>query len=199
MRQLPKPPEVFEHHYLRGTNPRAQSGFAGDEQHWEAARRPIVTAIDRDGSFLDIGCANGYLMESIARWATHAIEPYGLDFAPKLAALARQRLPRWADRIFVGDALCWEPPRRFDFVRTELCYAAPERQPELIERLLEYVVIPGGRLIVCSYGSTRSGRTPEVVGELLRSWSHVPELALREQAPTGGETILQLAVIRASL
>ena len=35
----------------------------------ERARRPIVSAIDRDGTFLDVGCANGLLMESLATWA----------------------------------------------------------------------------------------------------------------------------------
>jgi hypothetical protein len=77
-----------------------------------AARRPIVTTLDRDGSFLDVGGANGYLLEAVVRWATHGIEPYGLDFAPMLGELARRRLPEWADRIFLGDALSWEPPRR---------------------------------------------------------------------------------------
>lgn len=43
----------------------------------------------------------------------------GLDFASKLVELARRRLPRWADRIFLDEALTWEPPSRFDFVRTE--------------------------------------------------------------------------------
>ena len=48
--------------YLAGDNPRAQSGFAGDERRWEAARRPILEAVDRCGTFLDVGCASGLLM-----------------------------------------------------------------------------------------------------------------------------------------
>jgi hypothetical protein len=48
---------IFETAYLEGANPRAQSGFGGDEARWEAARRPIANMIDRDRSFLDIGCA----------------------------------------------------------------------------------------------------------------------------------------------
>ncbi len=116
MTQAREAPEFFERPYLRGENPRAQSGFGGDERRWELARRPIVTAIDRDGSFLDIGCANGYLLESVVRWATHRIEPYGLDFPRCSWSLARRRLPQWADRIFLGgDALrgCRDgPPAR---------------------------------------------------------------------------------------
>ena len=53
--------------YLAGGNPRAESGHSGDEAHWERARSLVAEAIDRDGTFLDVGCANGYLMESVER------------------------------------------------------------------------------------------------------------------------------------
>lgn len=190
-------PDFFQQPYLRGENARAQSGFGGDERRWELARRPIVDAVDRDGSFLDIGCASGYLLESVVRWASHRIEPYGLDFAPKLVKLARRRLPQWADRIFLGEALSWDPPRRFDFVRTELCYVKPACERELVERLLDRVVAPGGRLIVCSYGSPRSKAATELVGEQLRSWGDEPELELSQGAPEGGGLVLELAALRA--
>lgn len=105
------PVEVYEQHYLESDDPRRQSGFGGDEARWEAARRPIVRAIDRRGTFLDVGCANGYLLESLVRWSPHALEPYGLDFSCRLVDVARARLPQWADRFHVGDALEWEPLR----------------------------------------------------------------------------------------
>ncbi len=127
---------IFEVAYLLGDNPRAQSGFGGDDARWEVARRPIATAIDRDGTFLDIGCASGYLMECLVRWTPHHIEPYGLDLTPAVADLARRRLPQWADRIFVGNAFTWQPPTRFDFVRTELEYVPEERQRAFLDRLL---------------------------------------------------------------
>ena len=36
-----------------------QSGFNGSPERWREARHGIVEAIDGDGSFLDVGCANG--------------------------------------------------------------------------------------------------------------------------------------------
>ena len=111
--------------YLSSDNPRSQSGFIGDEAHWIQARGLIADAIDRAGTFLDIGCANGYLMESLAQWSPakgYRLEMYGLDISPELIAAARQRLPQWADRLFVGNAIDWEPPSRFDFVRTSFEY-----------------------------------------------------------------------------
>ena len=191
------PPACFELPYLRGENPRAQSGFGGDDGRWELARRPIATAIDRDGSFLDVGCANGYLLESVLRWAEYQIEPFGLDFAPRLVELARQRLPHWSDRIFLGEALSWDPPRRFDFVRTELCYVTPACERSLLERLIDRVVAPSGRLIVCSYGSPRSGVPTEPVAARLRSWGFEPDLELAQEAPEGRGLVLELAALRA--
>src|SRR6266851_9999488 len=87
---------LHEGKYPVGTNPRHQSGFGRDERDWERFRRLVVTPIERDGSFLDIGCANGLLLESVVQWAGedgHRLEPYGLDISEKLAELARQRLP----------------------------------------------------------------------------------------------------------
>lgn len=160
--------------YLAGDDPRAQSGSSGDDAHWAYARGLLADAIDRDGSFLDVGCASGYLMETLAGWCRergHAIEPYGLDISPELARLARRRLPRWADRIYVGNAIDWVPPRRFDCVRTGLEYVPPRRQRDLVERLLRDLVVPGGRLILGVFseerGATRAGPSEE---ERVAAW-----------------------------
>lgn len=163
--------DILEAAYLAANDPQRQSGLSGDAAHWER-RRVIVEAVDHDGSFLDIGCANGLLMETMAAWAEargHHIEPYGLDISPKLAALARTRLPRWKDRINVGNAMEWDSPRRFEYVRTELVYVPEPRQPELVDRLLNRVATPGGRLIVCAY-RPKGARDADPIGEFLRSW-----------------------------
>ena len=189
MRSDSLPAGVFEEKYLASDDPRAQSGFRGDEARWESARRPIVEAIDRPGTFLDIGCANGYLLESIVKWSLHELEPYGLDFAPKLVELARRRLPHWADRLFVGDALTWKPPRRFDFARTELAYVPEARHGELVERLVSYV----DRLIVCSYGSTRRNLPTVDVGAQLRALGFDVDGELEHEGREGA--LLRLAWI----
>jgi hypothetical protein len=128
---------LLERAYLTAQDPRAGSGFRGDEARWERARKPILGAIDRDGALLDVGCANGLLMESLVAWAGeegYSIEPYGLDLIEPVAALARRRLPRWSQRIFAGDVMAWTPPFRFDFVRTELECVLPDRRKALVER-----------------------------------------------------------------
>ena len=175
-------PSEFEQAYLGTDDPRAQSGFRGSPERWEAARRPIVEAVDRDGTFLDVGCANGLLMESVVAWSDYELEPYGLDFAPGLVELARERLPQWAERIWLGDAASWTPPFRFDFVHARIELGS-------LDRLRRF----GRRLIVSSDGSFRRPDSPraepvadrlrelglEVVGELYRtSDEHEVEIAV---------------------
>jgi hypothetical protein len=152
-------PSDFERAYLAGTDPRAQSGFNGSPERWRAARHGIVEAIDGDGSFLDVGCANGLLLESIVEWSRFELEPYGIDFAPALVHLARRRLPQWADRLWVADVFSWIPPQRFDFVHARWELDAVEE----VRRL-------GRRAIFSSDGSfrTASSTRAEPVAELLR-------------------------------
>ncbi len=148
--------------YLAGDNPRAQSGHSGDAARWEAARRPVLAAVDVPGDFLDIGCASGHLMECVHAWAAEdgiALEPYGLDLSPELADLARTRLPHWAERIWTGNALYWQPPRHFDYVRTGLEYVPPGRRIDLVAHLLAHAV--GRRLIIGIYNEARQRRATE--------------------------------------
>jgi SAM-dependent methyltransferase len=191
---------LLETSYLASDDPYAQSGIDADAARWERGRRPIVEAIDRDGTFLDVGCANGLLMESVVAWAAergHRVEPYGLDYSPALADLARRRLPHWADRIVVGNVVDWRPPFRFDFVRTELEYVPLVRQPALVDRLLREVVAPGGRLVVCAYGSSRPGRRrAERVGDLLRGWG-LPVVGETEGADANGVVFVRVAWLHA--
>jgi trans-aconitate methyltransferase len=139
--------------YLRDDDPRWQSGFDGDPQLWREARELVLDAVPANGggSLLDVGCANGHLMESLATWARDRgldLSIYGLEIDSDLAETARRRLPEYADRIFTGNASDWIPPRRFDYVRTGLEYAPPGHEAPLIARLLREVVATGGRLIV---------------------------------------------------
>jgi hypothetical protein len=100
---------------------------------------------------LDVGSANGYLMESLERWGGErgvAVEPYGLDISARLCALAQRRLPAWADRIAVGNVLEHAPARRYDLVHTALDYVPPARQRESLERLLTTCVTSGGRVVL---------------------------------------------------
>lgn len=162
---------LIEPAYLAAETPHAQSGKGGDVAGWEYARRLVCDAIHRDGTFLDIGCANGLLMEDVQRWAAadgHAIEPHGVDISGKIADLARVRYPQWADRIHTANANGWTPPRRYDFVRTGLDYVPSASRPAYLQHLLDHVVTPGGRLVIGVHNVAQN----DPVAEDLARWGH---------------------------
>ncbi len=138
--------------YLAANNPYAQAGHSGDASTWEVSRGFIAQTLHRSGSFLDVGCANGILMESVQQWGRMkqlAIEPYGLDIVPKFVEVARQRLPQWANRIHSGNIRTWQPSHQgFDFVLIRPEYVPIHRFCELVTHVLNRVLKPNGRLIV---------------------------------------------------
>ncbi|SDT25897.1 class I SAM-dependent methyltransferase [Microlunatus soli] len=142
--------------YLRSGTVEGGSGFGGSPADWRAAREQICDVIEADVSFLDIGCANGLLMESVVAWSAergHLVEPYGVDHSAALVDLARRRLPQWQQRIWIGDALTWQHPdrMRFDVVAVLTDIVHQRRHRELIKHLLDNVVAPDGRLLLNSY------------------------------------------------
>jgi SAM-dependent methyltransferase len=152
----------LERAYLAHADPIRQSGFHGGAARWRAEREPLLDAVHADGELLDVGCANGYLLECAVQWAAgrgYRLVPYGLDQGEHLIALARQRMPQFADHFFVGNGWDWEPPRRFQYVYTLYDCVPPGYLDAYVRRLLKGVVAPGGRLIMGAYGS-RSRAVP---------------------------------------
>ena len=141
--------------YLAAETPQGGSGSSRDAAGWEYARSLIADAVSPGQTFLDIGCANGHLMESMAAWG--GVEPYGLEISPQLAEVARSRLPHWAGRIWVGNAAEWQPQRRFDVVRTGLDYVPPGRRRALVEHVLGYC----DRLVIGVHNEERDRRAHE--------------------------------------
>jgi SAM-dependent methyltransferase len=147
---------ALEKAYLAHDDPVRQSGFSGGAKRWKKERGIILDAVAKDGSFLDIGCANGYLLECLVEWAKQkgvTLTPYGVDLGARLVELAKRRFPQYASHFWVANAWDWRPPRKFSYV-----YALHDCVPEgylipWVRRLLAHCVEPGGTLIVGAYGS----------------------------------------------
>jgi 2-polyprenyl-3-methyl-5-hydroxy-6-metoxy-1,4-benzoquinol methylase len=144
---------VAEFYLADPENPYQQSGRSSGAQRWEETRRCLVQAIHRDGDFLDVGCANGLLLESLIVWAHEnglSIRPHGIDLVPELIDLARQRFPDRAECFEVANAFYWSPTRQYDFVRTNLEYVPEPDWITFVER--QYAAVAaGGRLVLCHY------------------------------------------------
>ncbi|CAG7644294.1 class I SAM-dependent methyltransferase [Paenibacillus allorhizosphaerae] len=164
-------------HYLAADNPRGQSGHSGDERHYFQTHAMLLQAIHKNGTFIDVGCANGYLLESLDRWTKslgfYELEWYGLDISKGLIELAKQRLPEWTGRFFVGNAFTWVPDvPKFDFVCVkELSYVPKKRRRAFLEHVLQHYVAPGGRLILGPNSERQEAR--ELENEL-SAWGYEP-------------------------
>jgi hypothetical protein len=85
--------------YTSAATAQGGSGHSGTAAEWEWSRGIVGQAIDRSGTFLDVGCANGLLMESVERWARERgfeVVAHGLDIARELADLAVRRVPAFS-------------------------------------------------------------------------------------------------------
>jgi SAM-dependent methyltransferase len=160
----------FKRWYLASDNPWRQSGWGSTPERWRLAREVILSAVEHGGAFLDIGCANGLLLECLIAWANErgvVIEPHGIDLVPELVDLARQRLPEYASNFTTANSFTWIPSRRYDYVHLLLESAPPSHHREYLGRVLDSAVARGGRLIVSNYGSRSKSESPiDVTGYL---------------------------------
>ena len=177
------------------------SGSTGDMTSWEAKRRVIASAFDRAGIWLDVGCANGLLMETLAAWVAengHRIEPYGLELSNRIAERARKRLPHWATRIWTGNVMTFEPPIRFDYV-TALTDVVPiQSRGALLRRIARLYLKPGGRLILSCYrpGAFLLGKPAleaESAAEILRAEGFEPVGEAEVRDPVTGAPKVRVA------
>jgi hypothetical protein len=194
----PLPPEFMrearslEAAYLAHPDPIRQSGFSAGAERWRAERGPILRAVDRDGDLLDMGCANGYLVECLVGWAAERgvrLAPHGVDIGPKLIRLARERLPSFADNFHVGNVWDWRPPRRYTYVYALWDCVPADRRSAYVLRLFDEFVEDGGRLIVGAYGSRSRRIAPPDVAAALRSFG----LRVEGQAAGGDPPVTNFA------
>jgi SAM-dependent methyltransferase len=175
---MPRPNDEFmqemaalEDSYLSSDDPIAQSGFGGGAARWRAEREPILTAVDHDGDFLDVGCANGYLLACLVEWSAEdgiRLIPHGIDLGPRLIEAARHRLPDSATNLHHADMWTWHPPRTYDYVYALADLAPPGLLGDLCRRLQAWVS-PGGRLIIGDYGSRSRDLAPQDMHMVLKS------------------------------
>lgn len=167
--------EELETAYLKNDKPWEQSGYYGSEEKWVQARKPVADCIETSGSFLDIGCANGYLIECVIRWTAErnlTVSPYGLDISEKLVELARARLPGYSANLYTGNGWDWENPVKFDYIRTELVYVPEHLRKRYIERIMKEYLVKEGRLLLCEYGRSPASEHGLSLKSMLEEWGY---------------------------
>jgi GNAT superfamily N-acetyltransferase/SAM-dependent methyltransferase len=167
---------TLESAYLQQSEPWRQSGLMiSDKAAWTACRKPIADCVDKSGSFLDIGCANGYLLETVLGWTKErglTVIPSGLDLSEKLIDLAKARLPRYKGNLRVGNAMYWKAlnPPRFDYVHSEIVYVPESLQRRYVERLIDSYLKADGRLLLTEYRSRKDPPDKPWIDTTLADW-----------------------------
>ncbi len=149
--------QILQSAYVAAPTPWQQSGKGGTFEEWVRLRIPISECVTRSGSFLDIGCANGFLLECLLHWTQMKglkLQPYGLDYAPQLVEMAKKRLPAFKEQVFLGNSWDWQPPRRFTYVCTEAVYVPNNLRVPYLKRLLNEFLEADGALLVTHYRSS---------------------------------------------
>lgn len=165
--------DELEESYIRHNEPWKQSGFLISKDAWVKCRKPIADCIEESGTFLDIGCANGYLLECILKWIGEKgikIIPYGLDLSRRLIDLAKKRLPQYKANLYIGNGWNWASPIQFDYVRTEAVYVPECLQKSYIERIINLYLKERGKLLVAEYRSRKDDPKKPWVDKTLKDW-----------------------------
>lgn len=196
------PPEFAAHirgleaAYLWETDPIRQSGLSGGADRWRSEREPILSPVTRDGSFLDLCCANGFLLECLVDWAAErSVEliPHGADIGASLIDLARRRHPKHEQNFHVANAFDWEPSLRYRYAYTLHDCVPSECFSTFARRSLRRYVESGGYLIVGAYGSRSRGVLPADVSALLR----LADLPVAGEASVGSPVVATFAWVAA--
>jgi len=146
----------IEESYLRYKEPWKQSGFMMSEEDWVKCRKPVADCMDKSGTFLDISCSIGYLLESVLSWTKErglSITPYGIDASEKLIKVAKTRLTAFENNLVVANAMSWVSPLKYDFVRADLSYVLIESQEQFLQRIFNNFLTADGKVILCEFRS----------------------------------------------
>lgn len=154
--------------YLATDDPHRGSGKSGGAVDWRWSRELLLDAVPYEPAhILDVGAANGLLVQSLAQWAEERgqrVVVHGLEISERLTHVARRRVPEAAERLHVGDVLTWVPPRRYDLVHLGLDYVPSGSRRALLDRVFADLLTPGGRIVLRA--ARAGGPDPDPVAEL---------------------------------
>lgn len=159
-------------------------------QTWERSRRFIAGAINKDGSILDYGSANGFLLRCLQEWSPHKIKVYGIDTDKVAIKRARKLFPSEESHFITLEEIRDNPqfPRSFDFVFWNVWdnyNFEEEGQEELLKSLLG-AINKGGRLILGFYRENKDDSKKVI--ERIEQLGY--EFSSTEENPSGSNEVI---------
>ncbi|MGC8648659.1 MAG: class I SAM-dependent methyltransferase [Candidatus Micrarchaeia archaeon] len=142
--------------YLVGSH---VAGF--DFDLWVKRRAFISDLINKSGTILDIGCANGLLLRSLQEWSKYKLIPYGIDIEIKFADQIKELFPNNFSNFIKLDVRdidkisSFSLPDKYDFVYWHVWdewNMSTDEQQNAVADAQEHIM-DGGRLILGFYDS----------------------------------------------
>ena len=137
------------------------------KSQWIETRQFITCSFHHDGTILDIGCANGYLLACFMSWSKYSLIPYGIEVDPSVWR-ARLLFPEYEsnfcqiglDKYLQSNDRCGFP-LSFDFVYWNVWTNFDLTDARNIDTLHEVIALvkPSGRLVMGLYDSWDSNKT----------------------------------------
>lgn len=157
------------------------SSYEGSFKSWENHRKFIVGALVKDGTILDVGCGNGFFLRCLQEWSGKQLDPYGIDTNERFIQQVADVFPEKSGHFVLAQTKAPENfPQAFDTVFwcvwDGLSFESARGQEYL--QKIQSRVLPGGRLILGFYNSTRTEIEPKL--EYLRT--RFPNLEVRYAA-----------------
>jgi len=149
--------------------------------HWKKMRCFIVKAINKDGSILDVGCGNGFLLKCLQEWSRFSLEPYGLDCIPEFIEQAKRLFPLQAQNFAIADVdllrspddfLRFNLPRQYKFIYWNIWdnWLFEKQEQVIFLKLLFKALNNQGRLILGFYESNNHKRETIKTIEFKLNW-----------------------------
>jgi hypothetical protein len=144
---------IYRQRYFNGRTKLQRSCWYDSEILWKAARKIILEPVDKDGAFLDVGCANGVLLRDLCIWAREEkgikLVPYGIDFLTEAIEESKKIHPRHASNFKVAEMMAFRTCRKFTFIHSEP-YGPRNSIKDFLSKYLN-MLQDEGKLIVSFY------------------------------------------------
>lgn len=123
------------------------SGFLGNYLEWEQARGLYLKLIEKPGKILDLGCANGFLLDFIIKSKKFNLIPFGVDLNEDLIKIAKELFPKYSANFVTQDINDFKSEEKFDYI---LAYFPFFKKKDFLKRLYS-MLKNGGRIIIALY------------------------------------------------
>ena len=96
--------------------------FSNEFNQWVMARFFISETIHKDGTILDIGCANGFLLRCLKEWSEYNLNPFGIDKNKRLIKESKRLFPDISGHFIMKNLNDIDRfhkdsfPKKFDFI-----------------------------------------------------------------------------------